>query len=870
MGLLRPATPLALIFFVAFVLLLLSTLSTPVIKAIPLGSYQGWNFGVFGYCKGNNCPSGYKVGYSTDGLFSGTNNSNGNFVLPASTRHSLSAILIVHPIAAFLTLICFGLACAAHFHSPSHSPRYLLGLLILTIPTLLVTLLAFLVDILLFVPHMQWGGWIVLGALVLIIASSVVTCAMRRTLVSRKARKKRIAENADMNGTVYYENMHQNRLMADELPRADSPPPMSGATAVDKPGIAQYAAFEMKRQDTRSGDSGDGAMGAGMTGMNDDQAPLNPTRDPSIRSASTGRGQIPYGPAMGENAPPMPMGRPSMESNNGVNGQRRPSRDQYGNPISPVGLAAGAVGAAGVAAVARDLRHENSQGSLGSNGRAGGYQRGGRAGYRPPGRGYGPPRDGYGSPGQRGNYGPPRGGFRGQGPPPPGWRGRGGYGPPSPGMGPRGGMNRAMSPPGYAGAPQDPYYGGPRSPPGSSAPMRDEFIAGPIGQAIEMDERTGSPPGPLPPAGMQPHAGGYGLRDSDGDVAGMVGLQQERGGPVRMDSERSEGVMSQTSMYSDHTYVPPRAQWAQGQPMDPHHSGVSQPLSSNAMPSSNALPLSPVQASPTSPHVAFAPQHARGGSDAYYEDVDPRFAVDPASEVGMDHPGPLPTNLTPGAGYVGSSYGSQPQQQSSQQYQHQRMPPHPQDPTLLQTPQPTYHSAASQDRGQIPSYVSGGSTDTNHALSTPSLDRPSSYGTSTQTPGTNGNSSSYENLPPGARSPGESSEASHLTSISQRPINPNWRPGPPGSSAAYGGGPPQQQGMGMGMGGAVSTASAAQRRRDDVILNANPDFSLPGMGSGNRGGFRGRGGRGGGGMGGRGMGSPPGGLTPVGRYPTDI
>ncbi|KAK1018786.1 regulator of ime2, partial [Friedmanniomyces endolithicus] len=152
------------------------------------------------------------------------------------------------------------------------------------------------------------------------------------------------------------------------------------------------------------------------------------------------------------------------------------------------------------------------------------------------------------------------------------------------------------------------------------------------------------------------------------------------------------------------------------------------------------------------------------------------------------------------------------------------MPPHPQDPTLLQTPQPTYHSAASQDRGQIPSYVSGGSTDTNHALSTPSLDRPSSYGTSTQTPGTNGNSSSYENLPPGARSPGESSEASHLTSISQRPINPNWRPGPPGSSAAYGGGPPQQQGMGMGMGGAVSTASAAQRRRDDVILNANPDF----------------------------------------------
>jgi len=306
------------------------------------------------------------------------------------------------------------------------------------------------------------------------------------------------------------------------------------------------------------------------------------------------------------------------------------------------------------------------------------------------------------------------------------------------------------------------------------------------------------------------------------------------------------------------TYVPPRAQWAQGQPMDPHHSGVSQPLSSNAMPSSNALPLSPVQASPTSPHVAFAPQHTRGGSDAYYEDVDPRFAVDPASEVGMDHPGPLPTNLTPGAGYVGSTYGGQ---QQPSQYQQQRMPPHPQDPTLLQTPQPSYLGVP--DRSQIPhSFASGGSTDNTLAHSTPSLDRPNSYST-TQTPGTNGNSSSYENLPPGARSPGESSEASHLTSISQRPINPNWRPGPPGSAYVGGGG--GGGGGGPPMAGGVSTASAAQRRRDDVILNANPDFSLPGMGSGNRGGFRGpRGGRG------MGMGSPPGGLTPVGRYPTDI
>lgn len=61
---LRPATPLAIIFLLAFVLLLLSTISTPIIKAIPLGSYQGYDFGVFGFCNGDACE-GPQIGYNT-------------------------------------------------------------------------------------------------------------------------------------------------------------------------------------------------------------------------------------------------------------------------------------------------------------------------------------------------------------------------------------------------------------------------------------------------------------------------------------------------------------------------------------------------------------------------------------------------------------------------------------------------------------------------------------------------------------------------------------------------------------------------------------------------------------------------------------
>lgn len=65
---LRPATPLAILLFIAFVLLLLSVISTPIVKGIPLASFQGVQFGVFGYCKGTQC-TGVQVGYTTSTLY---------------------------------------------------------------------------------------------------------------------------------------------------------------------------------------------------------------------------------------------------------------------------------------------------------------------------------------------------------------------------------------------------------------------------------------------------------------------------------------------------------------------------------------------------------------------------------------------------------------------------------------------------------------------------------------------------------------------------------------------------------------------------------------------------------------------------------
>ena len=92
-----------------------------------------------------------------------------------------------------------------------------------------------------------------------------------------------------------------------------------------------------------------------------------------------------------------------------------------------------------------------------------------------------------------------------------------------------------------------------------------------IGQAVEMDERTGSPAtsphgaGNFPPSQQQ----NYGLRDSDADVNGMVGLQQDgpvgmytvdsrRGtpGPPQMGGmQREDSSRSATSIYSNEQYV---------------------------------------------------------------------------------------------------------------------------------------------------------------------------------------------------------------------------------------------------------------------------------------------------------------------------
>ncbi|KAK1140460.1 hypothetical protein N8T08_010303 [Aspergillus melleus] len=569
--LLKPATPLTILLLIAFVLLILSVISTPIVKGIPLATFEDVDYGVFGYCKRDQCTN-IHIGYNNDDLNSA--GTDDDYYLPAGTRRSLSSILIVHPVAALLTLICLCMAVAAHFHSPSHSPRYLLALLILLLPTLLVTLLAFLVDILLFVPHLGWGGWIVLGATILLVTCGVVTCAMRRTLVSRKARKRRIAENAEMSGENFYSR--QNAAAANPAMNPP-PPPLSEETKEpfvngSPPGSETGPTFATFRTTTRESD--------------DDRTPLN-SRTP-----------LSDAPMPPDNHPPVPMPAPMRDDRAAYN----VPRDEYGNPLPPVGPGPRSRPPPGDPR----LRNQCSDGSMGS-----------RRGAPPPGvgprgRGGYPPRGGYG---RGGPYGGPRG-------PPPSGRG----GP----MGPmRGGPPGMMGRGGYRGPLQFVYGPGP-GPRGMPAPEEDEYeygghspggtmrrpSPGPIGMAMSPD--SGAPIGQA--IEMTPQPRRMGSADPEHQEA-MLDSQ-----PHALSADGYPEPVSPSSLYSrTASYVPARNGWG---PPEPRSGPSPSPVHAYGA------------ARRPSPHI-------RSGSGDYFEDADPRFAN--RNEPAGGNPG-LPPALTPGNG----------------------------------------------------------------------------------------------------------------------------------------------------------------------------------------------------------------------------
>lgn len=484
----------------------------------------------------------------------------------------------------------------------------------------IVCLLAFLVDVLLFVPHLAWGSYLVLAATILVAICGIVSCGMRRAMVGRKARRKRIEENNEMNGRNYYNNQSQPAGVAgttagsETIIQQPTVPVLSGAAmASDGDSLPKYATYESQKKDDQ---------------VSDEHIPLT-ARSPSNRSS------IPPPSDMNNMAPDGPYGHPPRSYT------APPPQDTYGNPMGPpdtYGVRRGPSFERMRGRGGMPQGGPRGRGGYGPSGR-GGYGPGGygppppgpgRGGYGPPGRGYGPPRGGYGPP--RGGYGPSSVMRGGRAPPPGGYQAPpGAYdrrGSPADQYGPYQSMNRRSpgppsAPSGYVPtvsntsilpvpAPAPSYHA---YTPSSDFPRAESPPPLPGGELIhnrpvEMD----ATPSPINTTPQQ-----YGaLRDSDADVAGMVGLQQARIASPNMVNQRHDTYMSETSHYStDDQYTPARQNWNQS------NGGRMTP------PASTTQARSPIAAGNIAielPGNTASVPKTTAESD-YYEDVDPSYVI---------------------------------------------------------------------------------------------------------------------------------------------------------------------------------------------------------------------------------------------------
>ncbi|EPS35919.1 hypothetical protein H072_10599 [Dactylellina haptotyla CBS 200.50] len=777
----RAATPLTILLFAAFALLLVSILSVPIIKPITLATYQDVSYGVFGYCVGDDC-SPVEIGYNPDTALK--NPAKTDFTLPSNARHSLSSLLIIHPIAAFFTLVLMILAACSHLHGPSNNPKYLLVTLLFALPTFLLSLLAFLVDILLFIPHLQWGGWLVLAATICILTAGIMTCAMRRTVVSRAAQKARIAVNAEMNGEIYREQ--QAATIAAAYGSNSSTAVATSSTPMREPKLPEFATFDVNRK----------------TSTENDRTPLNPRGQtpqpqndlPSFPNPTAPGGfdpMVPRHPTPGTSDFNSSLNR--QRSNHTMNSDgfgSAPSFDRNGTPpVPPVMMGAGGRGGYPPRGGPM-MRGRGGPGGMGPRGGGFGPRGPGGPGGMGPrgGPGMGPRGGGSfrGRGGPNGFYGGPNGSMNsveerpyiGPGPPPPFMRGgdpgsdfdrRGGggfesenmYGPPP--RRPTNEMTYDQAGP-YGPPPRRPTnetpidQGGLYGPP----PRRptNEIQIPPENRSFTPAENTryASPPPVVPTP--QPTNERYNAYEMDAapimpmDPVGLAAVGAPRG-QLRTPSP---ALQSPASKYSQEEYVPPRTAWAASgkEPTD-----IGNPVE---------LPVElPAMGSPH-PNITASPKRPRRSQD-YYEDIDPRFES-PTAPVG------LPAALTPG--YV---------------------PP----PTMAIAEYPP-DTAAIDNQGPPPPRERERKPRTIETYQEPS--------------------GSYEELQPGQRSPAMST-SSHFTSISQRGVNPRW----PGD-----GGPPPPQSSG----GGGSSSRDRRPRQQDQILASNPDFELPSRGPGGPSGNRGR------------------------------
>lgn len=162
---------------------ILPIISIPI-TTIPLAKYSKFRYGLFGWCIVEKVPSSYVI---CTGRGIGYQNIDTSIYghtlsLPSDCKYSVSKLLVVHVIAFIFSCILLSLVCLMNFTSLRVNPKLVLAAALWSLPTFLLSLLSFLVDILLFAKRISWPGWLMLAATVMQAFCCSIIWSLRRTV----------------------------------------------------------------------------------------------------------------------------------------------------------------------------------------------------------------------------------------------------------------------------------------------------------------------------------------------------------------------------------------------------------------------------------------------------------------------------------------------------------------------------------------------------------------------------------------------------------------------------------------------------------------------------------------------------------------
>ncbi|CAX43457.1 hypothetical membrane protein, conserved [Candida dubliniensis CD36] len=147
-----------LFILVSFVFLLFATISYPVVDIFALSKTSDNKYGIFGVCSTSN-SNDCTVGYPLDFAGSMKDNSSG-YLFINDTRTTLAKIFVLAPIALGFDLILLIVIFAIHFGSRI---TVLVGIFLNVISTI-ASIIACVVIILCFYPHVTWVPWTLVAA----------------------------------------------------------------------------------------------------------------------------------------------------------------------------------------------------------------------------------------------------------------------------------------------------------------------------------------------------------------------------------------------------------------------------------------------------------------------------------------------------------------------------------------------------------------------------------------------------------------------------------------------------------------------------------------------------------------------------------